>query len=693
LENTSVIQKCELCKKELGFNDRTIRHEKMWYHAECYRSTIQEKTVIKNTYSKKEPVVRAIIVKPVEKITKATVVKTISEQSSIVVEPEKRSETIPRCGHCKKELEFHDRTIRHEKMWYHAECYRSTVQEKPILKQPAKVIELETKAEVVPKPSEEVIQIEAKAEVVTKPSEKTIQIEAKPEPPKKKIFEFRKKSKQVSEIDEEAIPKVKHDPVLFLLAGTLFIFLFSGAYLLLPGFSVAAMILGGFLVMYQLFDAKRSSTKKYREKKWHAPAVFPMFLLILPFVMGGILAYEGYTAWDSAYRAIILWGLTLIFWSTLLMVPLAVYSKNIESQLPTTPNKPMITIIIPAYNEEKVIGNTIESTLEIAYPNKDIIVVDDGSTDKTLQIAKRYENEGVKVLHKENGGKATALNYALTFARGELVAVLDADTLASRNSLTEIVKVFENEKDIAAVAGNIKVRNKVNWITWCQALEYVAGIQIARRAFDLFGAITIVPGALGSFRKSVLVGSGSYDRGTIVEDFDTTIKILKSGGIVRGTTKSVAYTEAPNTLMDFYRQRKRWYRGNLQVITKHRDALTNPRFGFLQKLAFPYMLIAMIILPCTGFLVLGSAIFAIIIDGDYVFVLASFGFFITIQYIMTALAVRLDGDDPKLILFSIFFNFGYKQILDYILLRTAIAQLFKRKASWTSAKRIGFDEK
>jgi len=684
LRNTSLIQKCELCKKELEFHDRAIRHEKKWYHAKCYRSTIQGKTVIENTYSKKEPVarativkpvVRATIVKPVVRITKATIVKTISKQFAKVVEPEKKSETILRCSHCKKELGFHDRTIRHEKKWYHAECYRSAIQEKPILKQSARVVELETKAKIIPKTSKKVIQIEAK-----------------PEPPKKKIFESTKKLKQVSEIDEEAIPKVKHDPVLILLAATIFIFLFSGAYILLPGFSVAAMLLGGFLVMYQLLDAKRTSTEKYRHAKWHAPAVFPMFLLILPFVLGGILAYEGFTAWDSAYRAIILWGLTIIFWSTLLMVPLAVYSKNIESQVPTTPATPLVSIIIPAYNEEKVIGNTIESTLEIAYPNKDIIVVDDGSKDNTLQIAKRYENEGVKVLHKENGGKASALNYALTFAKGEIVAVLDADTLASRNSLTEIVKIFENDKDVAAVAGNIKVRNKVNWITWCQALEYVAGIQIARRAFDLFGAITIVPGALGSFRKSILMESGAYDKETIVEDFDTTIKILKSGMIVRGTTKSVAYTEAPNTLMDFYKQRKRWYRGNLQVLTKHRNALTNPRFGFLQKLAFPYMLIAMIILPITGFIVLGSAILAMI-EGDYVFVLVSFGFFIILQYLMTALGVRIDGDDPKLILFSIFFNFGYKQLLDYILLRQAIAQLFKRKASWTSAKRIGLDEK
>ena len=588
----------------------------------------------------------------------------------------KNTSLIQKCELCKKELGFHDRTIRHEKKWYHVECYRSTIQEKPILKQPAKVVELETKADVVPKTSKKIIQIEAKSK-----------------PPKKKIFESTKKSKQVSEIDEDIkIPKVKHDPVLILLAATIFIFLFSAAYVLLGALSIVGMFLGGFLVLYQLLDAKRTSTEKYRHAKWHAPAVFLMFLLILPFVLGGILAYEGFTAWESAYRAIILWGLTIIFWSTFLMIPLAVYSKNKESQVPTTPNTPIVSIIIPAYNEEKVIADTIESTLEITYPKKDIIVVDDGSEDNTLQIAKRYEDEGVKVLHKENGGKATALNYALTFTKGEIVAVLDADTLASRNSLTEIVKIFENEKDIAAVAGNIKVRNKVNWITWCQALEYVSAIQIVRRAFDLFGAVTIIPGALGSFRKSVLMESGAYDKETIVEDFDTTIKILKSGMIVRGTTKSVAYTEASNTLMDFYRQRKRWYRGNLQVVIKHRNALTNPRFGFLQKLAFPYMLIAMTVLPVTGFLVLGAAILALI-EGDYVFVLASFGFFTVLQYLITALSVRIDGDNPKLILYAIFFIFGYKQLLDYILLRQAIAQLFKRKTSWTSAKRIGIDER
>ena len=568
--------------------------------------------------------------------------KPTKKDGTVILNP-----NLIKCSTCENEINLKEKSSRYHNLWYHENCFKDNFKES----EDQKIVNF---------------GIEQK-KIVAK-----------------------KKNKEDSTIPHKQIAKVKQDPVLFLLTGIIFVFLFSVTYLLIGNLSLVAMILGGILVMYQLLDSKKWGTVKYRTGR-KVPAVFPMFLLILPFVLAGILAYEGYTAWESGYRAIILWGLTLVFWSTLLMIPLSVYSKNKEDKISTTPNTPLVSIIIPAYNEEKVIANTINSTIELNYPNKDIIVVDDGSGDKTLQIAKQFQDKGVKVLHKTNGGKASALNFALTFTKGEIVAVLDADTLASRNSLKEIVKVFENEKNIAAVAGNIKVRNQENWITKCQALEYVAGIQIARRAFDLFGAITIVPGALGSFRKSILTETGAYDKETIVEDFDTTIKILKSGMVVRGTTKSIAYTEAPNTMRDFYNQRKRWYRGNLQVVTKHRNALTNPRFGFLQKLAFPYMLIAMIILPLTGFIVLGSAVLALI-EGDVLFVLTSFSFFIVLQYLINAMAVRIDGDEPKLALYSIFFNFGYKQILDAILLVVAISQLFKRKATWTSAKRIGMEK-
>jgi len=373
------------------------------------------------------------------------------------------------------------------------------------------------------------------------------------------------------------------------------------------------------------------------------------------------------------------------------MVPLALYSKNREDNMEPAQKFPLISILIPAYNEEKVIARTIESTLEIDYLKKEIIVIDDGSTDNTFLIAKTFEKDGVKILHKENGGKATALNYAINFVKGEIVTILDADTIAGKNSLKEINKVFESSSNVGGVAGNVKVRNKKNWLTWCQALEYVSGLQIARRAFDMFGAITIVPGAMGAFKTNILKESGGYDKDTIVEDFDATIKVLKSGNIVRGTTKSLAYTEAPETLDQFVKQRNRWYRGNLQVLFKHKDAIKNPRYGFLQKIAFPYMILSMIVLPITGFILLGSIILSII-EGDILFVLASMTFFTILQYLLVSLAVRIEKEDPKLILYAFFFMFGFKQIQDALLIRQLLEQLLKRKAKWTSVTRKGFNE-
>lgn len=483
---------------------------------------------------------------------------------------------------------------------------------------------------------------------------------------------------------------IKHDPIIILIGLVIIAFVFVTPFYFISGFGGGAMIIGGSLVLYQILDSRRWSKTDFRTRK-HAPGIFSVLILVLPFALGGILAFEGYTLWESIYRSIILWGFTITFWSIMLMVPLAMYSKNKEDSLKPAQVFPLVSILIPAYNEEKVIRKTIESALEIDYSKKEIIIIDDGSTDKTLSIAKTFQRDNVKVLHKENSGKATALNYGINFAKGEILTILDADTIAGKNSLKEIVKVFESSSDIGGVAGNVKVRNKTNWLTWCQALEYVSGLQIARRAFDMFGAITIVPGAMGAFKTNILKDAGGYDKDTIVEDFDTTIKVLKSGQIIRGTTKSLAYTEAPEKIGQFLKQRSRWYRGNLQVVFKHKDALANPRFGFLQKIALPYMILSMLVLPITGFFMLGSLILSVI-QGDIFFVLSSMAFFIILQYLLVTLAVRIEREDPKLILYSIFFMFGFKQIQDALLIRQLFEQLLRRKAKWTSVTRKGFNE-
>lgn len=478
----------------------------------------------------------------------------------------------------------------------------------------------------------------------------------------------------------------KIDPVQILLVCAIFGILFLTAYLMATYLVLVSLAFAGCIIFYQLLSArKRLSAKFIHQKKSMSP--FALIMAILPIVLAFVAAYEGYSIWESPNRIIILWGMTITFWSTLMFVPLAVYSKHIEDMTPEPLRYPPLSVLVPAYNEEKVIARTIEGLINTDYPHKEIIVIDDGSKDGTLKIANRYKSE-VKVLHKENGGKASALNYGLAFANGEIIVIVDADTIIGRNALKQVIKGFEVDDKVAAVAGNVKVRNRMNWITWCQALEYVAGIEIIRRAFDFFGSITIVPGALGAFRKTALEEAGTYHKDTLVEDFDTTIKVLKLGFVIQGSTAATAYTEAPQTLHDFYKQRKRWYRGNVQVLTRHMNTLFNPRFAFLYKLAFPFMIISMIILPFAGLSVIITSILEIIY-GDGLFVLVLFLLFMSLQFLQSALAVRIDRDDPKLILFSPFLVLGYKQLVDILLIKACIESLFKRKAVWTSAKRVG----
>jgi len=348
---------------------------------------------------------------------------------------------------------------------------------------------------------------------------------------------------------------------------------------------------------------------------------------------------------------------------------------------------PKVSVIIPAYNEEMVIKKTIDAVIEAQYPDKEIIVVDDGSTDKTLQVSKQFKNQ-VKILHKENGGKASALNYGIVYAKGEIIVIVDADTIIERQSIVELVKGYADNEAVGAVAANIKIKNRVNWITKCQALEFITGLQIIRRAFDEFGAISIIPGALGSFKKKYVTGTGSYGHETIVEDFDQTIKLLKTGHFTQGSDKAVGYTEAPSSVREFAKQRKRWYRGNIQVLDRHRDALTNTRFGNLQKIALPYAALGMIISPIIGLVTLGIIVYGFI-SGDALFQLQAIGLYTIVYVLMGALAIRIDKEDPKLLLYTGFMLFGYRQIVDFLLLRAIAEQLIGKKAIWTSAKRTG----
>lgn len=478
----------------------------------------------------------------------------------------------------------------------------------------------------------------------------------------------------------------RFDPILLVITGAIFALLILMALLVFSVISMIAIGLGAIIVMYQMISLQGNLSSKFKYGR-RFPSSFFIFLLGAPVFLGITVGYDTYSTQDSISRAILLWGLTMTFWSTLLFIPLALYSKRREMSIPELTSFPRVSVIVPAYNEEKVIERTIQALIDTKYQDKEIILVDDGSKDKTFDVMNKYKKQA-KVLQKTNGGKASAINFGLAYSTGEIIVIVDADTIVGHESLMHLVKGFSIDKDVAAVAGNIKVRNRKNWLTWCQAIEYVAGIQIARRALDVFGAISVVPGALGSFRKSVLEEIGSYHKDTLVEDFDVTLKILKTKLVISGSTNSTAYTEAPESLKSLYKQRKRWYLGNLQVFSRHVDALTNPRFGILQRLVFPYMIFSSCIMPFVSFITLGGAIYAVI-SGGGLFVLEMFAIFLALQCLQVALAVRLDNEDPRLILYGAFLAFGFKQILDIFLIGAVFEYLSKKDVAWTSPDRIG----
>ena len=265
-------------------------------------------------------------------------------------------------------------------------------------------------------------------------------------------------------------------------------------------------------------------------------------------------------------------------------------------------NAPHVSIIVPAYNEEINAVKTVDNLLQQDYPHFDIVFIDDGSKDSTYQKVhgafKSYSN--VQVLTKPNGGKASALNYGISQTNSQFVICIDADTQLQADAVTQLMKKMlakPHDKPIGAVAGNVKVGNENNMITRWQSIEYTTAQNFDRRAFDLINGITVVPGAIGAFRKEAIEKAGGFTTDTLAEDCDITIRILRNGYRVLNCTEAIAVTEAPETLRQFMKQRFRWSYGIMQAFWKNKDACFNPAYKGLGMVALPNVLLFQIILP------------------------------------------------------------------------------------------------
>ena len=370
--------------------------------------------------------------------------------------------------------------------------------------------------------------------------------------------------------------------------------------------------------------------------------------------------------------------------------------------------KPRVAVLIPAYNEESVIVRTIRSVMMSTYKNLHIIVIDDGSKDRTAEVARQaypadIASGRLMVLKKENAGKAEALNYALNYFDEEIYVGIDADTVIAHDAIGRLVCHFANPK-IGAVAGNAKVGNRVNlWTRW-QALEYITSQNFERRALDLFDVVMVVPGAIGAWRTASVKKGGGYHSNTVAEDADLTMNLLEQGYSVIYEDQALAFTEAPVNMNGLMRQRFRWSFGILQAVFKHLGAIT--RRKAMGLFALPNILIFQILLPLVSPLIdlmFVAGVVHYLIDrhfhpetastASFYKLLTFFLAFLTIDFVTSALAFALERKHPASkgdawLLFHIWIQrFSYRQVFSVVLFKTMKRAIDGKPFAWDKLDR------
>ncbi|MBI3475448.1 MAG: glycosyltransferase [Acidobacteria bacterium] len=392
---------------------------------------------------------------------------------------------------------------------------------------------------------------------------------------------------------------------------------------------------------------------------------------------------------------------------------LAVYDR-LRSQVFGTPeqvavHRPKVAILIPAYNEEKVIERTIQGALDSDYPNLHVIVIDDGSTDRTLEVARsafrREIADGrVVILGKKNSGKAEALNFGLEhIGDAEFFVGIDADTIIAPDAIARMVPHFINPR-VGAVAGNAKVGNRVNlWTRW-QALEYITSQNFERRALNTMGAVSVVPGAIGAWRVSAVRDAGGYHVDTVAEDADLTMALLRDGYRVEYEDLALAFTEAPTNANGLMRQRFRWSFGILQAVWKHRGVFA--RKGVLGWVALPNILIFQILLPLVSpfidIMFLGGALWYAVRKyfhpdstdpSDFIKLVVYFAAFLIIDFLASAIAFALERRQPEAredgwLLSQVWLQrFAYRQLFSVVLIKTLKRAIQGRPFAWDKLER------
>jgi len=346
-----------------------------------------------------------------------------------------------------------------------------------------------------------------------------------------------------------------------------------------------------------------------------------------------------------------------------------------------------VSVIVPAYNEKECIAATLTSLARSTHPIE-IIVVDDGSTDGTADIAESLGLPGVRVIRQENAGKPAALNNGVRHARNDIVVMMDGDTVFEPDTVRHLVQPFADPA-VGAVAGNAKVGNRTTLIGAWQHIEYVMGFNLDRRMYDLLRCMPTIPGAIGAFRREAVLQAGGMSEDTLAEDTDITIALHRAGWRVVYQEHARAWTEAPGSLKQLWSQRYRWSYGTMQALWKHRGSLTDRgpsgRFG---RVGLPLVVLFQVVTPVFAPLIDVFTIYSMLFI-DFRAALLAWLAVLGVQLLCAAYAFRLDREKYRYLLMMPLQQLAYRQMMYLVLIHSCITALTGGRLRWQKLKRTG----
>ncbi|MCL6098079.1 MAG: glycosyltransferase [Bacteroidetes bacterium] len=414
-------------------------------------------------------------------------------------------------------------------------------------------------------------------------------------------------------------------------------------------------------------------------------------ILTLPLT---VLTWSGLFVYSSIVSLVIfLFVLLIRYFAILFMAYLYVTKYTVQSK---EGYYPFISIIVPVFNEGKILNSSIDSLLDIDYPNYEIIIVNDGSTDDTAAVGgalvgyKKGRSGMVKVslINKPNGGKAKALNAGIQYSEAQFVLCMDGDSQLTPNTLRMAVRHFV-DPNVGAVAGNVKVQNRKRVLTDLQALEYLEGLNMARSAQGFAQMVNIIPGPIGLFRRTALRDSGFYSSDTFAEDADVTLKILANGWKIVYEPNAIAYTEAPVTIQQLLKQRYRWTRGILQAIRKHKKYLINPTVNFNNSMILWTMFYEALVWPAMNIFVNLYFIIVALFYGLSSFIFLWWVGIAVLDMMAAVYCIATEKEEFRLVPYAIIYRVVFILLIDVTKAMATVEEFLGIRMTWGKLERTG----